>query len=373
MSGLYIHIPFCVQKCLYCDFYSESGCDSLRISLFLDALDAELRLMDPAFVPTTIFFGGGTPTALSVENLVRLLGSLKRHVDLSQVEEWSVEVNPGTLSASKLEVLCAAGVNRISLGVQSFDDRRLEWLGRIHRVRNVYDAVSLVRGFGGLDLSIDLMHSVPGMSLSDWDRELDAALRLAPDHISCYNLTFEPGTPLTTMLEQGALAEPDEELQVAQFELTERRLTMAGYEHYEISNYAKLGHECRHNLLYWTAGDYIGCGPAAHSHLDGRRFANADTLDEYAQLIGGCGSACDFEERLSAEARARETLVFGLRLLRGVNRDWFFDQTGYAIDELCGAEVERLQEVGLLEQVGTNLRLTHAGLFVSNSVFAELV
>lgn len=341
--------------------------------MFLEALDTELRLMDPAYVPTTVFFGGGTPTALSAEQLSELLGSLKRNVDLSQVEEWSVEANPGTLTARKLEAFCAAGVNRISLGVQSFDDQRLEWLGRIHRARDVYDAVSLIRSFGGLDFNLDLMHSIPGMSLADWERELDTALGLSPHHISCYNLTFEPGTPLARMLEAGELSEPDEELQLAQFELTGHRLKMAGYEHYEISNYAKPGHECRHNLLYWTAGDYIGCGPTAHSHRQGLRFANADTLDGYCRMIKDRGSACDFEERLPEEARARETLVFGLRLLVGVNKHWFKERTDYKIDELCGDEVARLKEVGLLEEVGANLRLTREGLFVSNSVFAELV
>ncbi|MFC1467286.1 radical SAM family heme chaperone HemW [Verrucomicrobiota bacterium] len=373
MSGLYIHIPFCVQKCRYCDFYSEACCDEARVSSFLEALDAELRQLDSAFVPTTLFFGGGTPTALSAEKMGDLLGSLKRHVDLSQVEEWSVEANPGTLTARKLELLCAAGVNRVSLGVQSFNDQRLEWLGRIHRARDVYDAVSLIRSFGGLDLNLDLMHSIPGVTLPEWEAELDAALSLSPQHISCYNLTFEPGTPLADMLEAGELEEPSEELQLAQFELTDRRLKMAGYEHYEISNYARRGHECRHNMLYWTAGDYIGCGPSAHSHMRGRRFANTDTLDEYGRMIRDCGSACDFEERLPEEARARETLVFGLRLLAGVNHYWFEEKTGYKIEELCGDEVERLKEVGLLEQVGANLRLTRAGLFVSNSVFAELV
>ena len=285
MAGLYVHIPFCVQKCRYCDFYSEVCGDGGRVSRFLSALDRELSLLDSAFAPTTVFFGGGTPTALSAEALSALLGSLRRHVDLSGVEEWSVEVNPGTLSGRKMEVLCEAGVNRVSLGVQSFDDRRLEWLGRIHRARDVYDAVSLVRSFGGLDLSLDLMHSVPGMSLVDWERELDAALNLSPHHLSCYNLTFEEGTPLERMLTAGDLAEPDEELQLAQFELTDRRLEMAGYEHYEISNYAKPGHACRHNLLYWTAGEYVGCGPAAHSHLGGRRFSNAESLDRYCEMM----------------------------------------------------------------------------------------
>lgn len=373
MPGLYIHIPFCVQKCRYCDFYSEVCNSGARIEAFLAALDTELCRIDSAFVPTTVFFGGGTPTALPAEKLAALLASLKRHIDLSQVDEWSVEANPGTLTGRKMEALVAAGVNRISLGVQSFDDRRLEWLGRIHRVRDVYDAVSLVRSFGGLDLNLDLMHSIPGVALSEWDAELDAVLSLSPQHISCYNLTFEPGTPLAQMLEAGELAEPDEELQLAQFELTDRRLKMAGYEHYEISNYAKPGHECRHNLLYWTAGEYIGCGPAAHSSCKGRRFANADTLDPYCRMMQERGSACDFEETLPEEARARETLVFGLRLLAGVNKRWFLEKTDFEIDELCGDEVAHLKAVGLLEEVGDNLRLTRDGLFVSNSVFAELV
>lgn len=372
MAGLYVHIPFCVKKCLYCDFYSETCCDDAHIGSFLQALDLELAGIDSSFAPTTIFFGGGTPTALSAIQLGVLLHSLNRHIDLSQVTEWSVEANPGTLTERKLEVLCAAGVNRISLGVQSFNDDRLKWLGRIHRAQDVYDSVALVRKFG-LDLNLDLIHSVPGVSISEWGSELDALLQLGPNHVSCYNLTFEEGTQLTAMLEAGELEELSEELQLAQFELTDQRLKVAGYHHYEISNYAKVGHECRHNLLYWTAGDYIGCGPAAHSHLAGRRFANVESLDEYVRLMKEVGSACDFEERLSEEARARETLVFGLRVLAGVNRRWFRAQTGRELEDLCGAAVAKMKGHGLLEEEEESVRLTRAGIFVSNSIFAELV
>jgi oxygen-independent coproporphyrinogen-3 oxidase len=373
MPGLYIHIPFCVQKCIYCDFYSETCNDKLRVDQFLKALDTELRLTDSAFVPTTLFFGGGTPTALEPDQLAKLLASLKTHMDLSKIEEWSVEANPGTLTAKKMELLCEAGVNRISLGVQSFNDQRLEWLGRIHRVREVHDAASLVRSFGIKDLNIDLMHSIPGVSLSDWDAELDAACSLSPQHISCYNLTIEEGTPLSKMLKAGKFKEPSEELQLAQFELTDQRLKLAGFEHYEISNYARPGHECRHNILYWTGGDYIGCGPSAHSHIKGRRFANAETLKQYCKMISDRGSACDFEERLPDEARARETLVFGLRMLAGVNRRWFRDQTDYDIDELCGEEIAHMKEVGLIDEHKGNVHLTREGLFVSDSIFAELI
>ncbi len=217
------------------------------------------------------------------------------------------------------------------------------------------------------------MHSIPGDSLEDWRDQIEKAIELNPTHISCYNLTFEEGTSLTRKLESGEFDEPSEELQLAQFELTDMLLSAAGFGHYEISNYSKPGQECRHNLLYWQGGEYIGCGPSAHSHLAGRRFSNAETLNEYISLIDEKGSAFDFEEFLSAEERACETLVFGLRLLDGVNRTSFKAQTGFDFYDLRGAEISKLEEVGLLEFVNENLRLTRSGLFVSNSVFAELI
>lgn len=383
MTGLYLHIPFCVRKCIYCDFYSLETLkgpipERLRAPLpdhteFLDALEVELKALPAGFQPGTIFIGGGTPTELSDANFRRLLEMIHRYADLSALREWTCESNPGTLTATKAQALKDAGVNRISMGVQSFDQANLEFLGRIHGPDDVREGYKLLRETGFNDINLDLIYGIPTSTLEKTQADIEQLIALKPEHASCYCLTFEEGTPLMDMKRKGYVTEVDGELEREQYQTIRGTLKRAGYEQYEISNFAQPGRACRHNLLYWSQGEYIGCGPSAHSHWLGRRYANVRSLRRYCRALLNGASPVDFEEQLPAEAKARETLVMGLRKMDGVSREDFRTATGYDYRELSGSTIEHLCAIGVLEERGDTLRLSEEGLFVSNSVFAELV
>lgn len=384
MYGLYIHVPFCVRKCLYCDFYSlPTGHGALPRRLdavaetqndpFIAALAKEMESLPAGFAPETIFFGGGTPTELSTRDFAALFRLLRERVDLSRVGEWTCESNPGTLTRQKIEIMLAAGVNRVSMGVQSFDAKTLEFLGRIHSADEAAAGVELLRSCGVKNVNLDLMYGVPGQSREAVVESLQRLVELNPEHASCYCLIFEDGTPLTDLKLRGYVREVDEDEELAQYELVRGALAAAGYEHYEISNFAKPGRACAHNLLYWSGGEYIGLGPSAHSHWRGTRWGNIRDLSQYNRRLGGGLSVRHFEETLEAEAKARETLVMSLRQLGGVEREWFKQQTGFDFAELCRDALPMLTREGLLDDSDDRLRLTSRGLFLSDGIFAELV
>ena len=373
MAGLYIHIPFCVRKCRYCDFCSVPAADERLRTRFLQALDAELGSLPQGFAPQTIFIGGGTPTFLSAAELRQLFDSVKRRVDVGSVTEWSCEANPGTLDREKATLLREAGVNRASLGVQSFDPSNLAFLGRIHSSTEAKDAYPLLRDAGFENINVDLMYGIPGSSREILERDLALIENLDPEHVACYCLMFEKGTELTRLRDAGAVAEVDDDEELDQYRLIRETLGRVGYRHYEISNFAKPGYECQHNLLYWSGGDYIGCGPAAHSHWDGLRYGNVSNVEFYCEAILAGKSPRDFEEKLEPEAKARETLIMGLRRLEGVSRREFREKTGFDYRALRGSEIDSLVSMGLLEERDGFLRLTEKSLFVSDAVFRELV
>jgi oxygen-independent coproporphyrinogen III oxidase len=371
MAGLYIHIPFCVRKCRYCDFYSVPLNGVELRAKFLDALDVEFRGLPSDFRPGTVFIGGGTPTALEPAELGGWLDRVRRIAE--GVGEWSCEANPGTLTREKAKLLRDAGVNRVSLGVQSFSAENLAFLGRIHSPAEAQDAFRLLRETGFTNVNLDLMYGIPGSPREILERDLDQVINLAPEHVACYGLIFEEDTPLTRLRDAGQVEEVDDDEELAQYRLMRERLQSAGYRHYEISNFAKPGFECRHNLLYWSGGEYIGCGPAAHGHWQGTRYGNLRSVEEYVRALREGRSIHAFEEHLEPEAKARETLVMGLRRLDGFSRKDFLKQTGFDYRALRGNEIDWLCELKLLEESGQRLRLTEKGLFVSDSVFAELV
>jgi len=384
MSGLYVHIPFCVRKCLYCDFYSlptGKGAlpgrlaqpDAHDASLFLDALAREFKQLPDHFVPDTIFIGGGTPTELSDRDFQWLLDLVASTVDLSRVTEWSCESNPGTLTAAKARMMREAGVNRVSLGVQSFNSAALEFLGRIHSAEEAEAGYHLLRDHGFTNINLDLMYGVPGVPIETVESDVRKLIELSPDHAACYCLIFEDGTPLTELRNKGFVKEVDDDRELDQYTRVRDLLGAAGYRHYEISNFSRPGRECRHNLLYWGPGEYIGCGPSAHSHWQGKRFGNIRNLDQYCDHMLKGESTRAFEEQLDPAARAREALVMGLRRLEGISRDQFRADTAFDYRELCGDSLSWLCEEGLLEEKDNRLRLTARGLFVSDGVFAELV
>lgn len=377
MAGLYIHTPFCARKCAYCDFYSLplAGVPNLgkTVVRFFQALEKELAALPPDFAPDTIYIGGGTPTALDAAQLGELLALVQRRVRCAAVCEWTVEANPGTLDAKKVDALRRAGVNRISLGVQSLDDEALHGIGRIHSAAEAHAGFELLRAAGFDNVSVDLMYALPGETTAQVLADVRGLLAWRPEHISTYALAIEPDTPLARQQARGLVAEVPDEEQAEQYHAIRRELLAAGFEHYEISNFARPGRACRHNLNYWRGGDYYACGPAAHAHSAGRRSSNVEDLEEYCRRLEQGATPQDFSETLPPEAKARETLIIWLRLLDGVDLAAFRQQTGFDALALGGPALEQLVAQGLLVVADGRLRLTEQALFISNRIFAELV
>ena len=369
----YVHIPFCAHKCGYCDFASLAGADALA-DRYLDALEAEfrMRLKEPRAVET-IFVGGGTPTRLDAGQLHRLVEMLTRWLPLMPGGEWSVEANPGTLDAEKVDVLARGGVTRMSLGAQSFRRESLAVLERNHDPSDVPRAVELIRDRFA-HWSLDLIFGVPGSTPSDWKIDLERALELRPGHLSCYGLVYEKGTALWKQREAGTVRPIDEDVEYEMYEHTIARLNEAGFDHYEISNFARPGAECRHNLVYWKNGAYYGLGLGAARFVGGERAINTRDLPAYLRRIEAGEDPTGPRERLEAEAFARETLVLMLRRLsRGVARREFADRTGFELDSLCGEQVARFKRDGLVEDDGDRVRLTRRGVFLADTVLSALV
>ncbi len=373
MTGLYIHVPICVSKCRYCDFYKLTPNEWDNITLFINCLELELQRLPEGFSPETVFIGGGTPTALAPDKIEAMYAVLARTIDLSNVVEFSSEANPGTLTPEKLAIMKAGGVNRVSIGVQSFNDKALRLLGRIHKGNEAIEGFHMLREAGFDRVNIDLIQSIPGMTPEDILDDARQVAELAPEHISYYNLIYEPGTPMTHDRDTGRIVPPGDDEEADTYFAVKAVLENAGYGHYETSNFCKPEQECKHNLLYWQGGEYLGCGPSAHSHWNGARFGNIPDLQGYCDRLQSNRNPFDELERLSSKEKARETLVMNLRLTEGVDLTDFEALTGYTIDDLCGAAVESFIEERLLQRKGNRLSLTQNALFISNAVFSELV
>jgi oxygen-independent coproporphyrinogen-3 oxidase len=369
----YVHIPFCAHKCGYCDFASLAGVDHLA-DRYLRALEREIEISlgEPQEVDT-IFVGGGTPTRLDVGQLSRLCSIIKEWLILAPDGEWTVEANPGTLDVDKAAVLAQAGVDRISLGAQSFQPALLEVLERQHGRAQVETALEIVRPRFAR-WSLDLIFGVPGSTERAWRDDLDIGLSLGPSHLSCYGLVFEKGTALWNQKQRGSVQPVGEELERLMYERTIERLTEAGLPMYEISNFARPGHESRHNLVYWANDAYFGFGVGAARYLRGIRSTNTRDLPAYLRRIEAGESATGPHEQLSPEDRARETAMLMLRRTQtGIERDDFLLRTGFNLDTLAGSVIERFKARGCLEDDGRRVRLSPQGVFVADSVLCELV
>lgn len=378
--SIYVHIPFCARKCLYCAFVSVADAP-LPARDYVETVLREMALRAgklPA-VPrvSTIYLGGGTPSLLKPRLVGRIVDAAARHFALESRAEVTIEANPGTLTPASLAGYRAAGVNRLSLGVQSFDDRMLVRLGRVHTAREAREAFAAARAAGFDNISVDLIHSLPGQEPGQWLEELRHAAALGPEHISAYGLTVEEGTPFAREEEEGSLILPAEDDAARMFEETAEALAPAGYEHYEIANFARPGRRSRHNQVYWRRGTYLGLGAAAHSFLrdprPGLRWKNPDDITAYARAIRE-GVLPD-EGRISLTEREAmgEWLFLGLRILEGVETARFREEFGVNLDTTYGGEVERLCEAGLLAAEGGRLRLTRRGVLLSNRVFAHFI
>ncbi len=374
-KALYVHVPFCAGgKCGYCDFYSVARTDA-GVRAYLDALarEAALTAPDQSAVFETVYVGGGTPTALSAPELAELLNIVRGTGPLDPSVEFTVEANPGTLDRQKLWALTTYGVNRLSLGAQSFDDRLLATLGRRHRAQDVRDAVQNSRAAGQENLSLDLIFAVPGQTPDDWAHDLDAAISSGVPHLSTYALTWETDTPMSDALARGELSRVTEDDELAMYERAIDTLSAAGYEHYEISNFARPGFACRHNEVYWANEPYLGLGPSAVSYLQGERRRNVASIETYASDLAAGRLAVEFRERLDPEKRARETAVMNLRRRRGIDFAEFERHTGYDARRLFDREFGHFCAEGLLESAAASIRLTRRGLVVADSVLSELV
>ncbi len=368
---LYVHVPFCNGKCAYCAFYSEPLQDSMQAA-WLQALAAEASLIARQchLVPETIYFGGGTPSLLPPEPWQVVLDILQSSFDLTACHEWTIEANPGTLSDERLAIWKSAGITRISLGVQAFQDRILTRMNRRHTVQDVYDSVQTLRARTDWDISIDLIAGYPGVSARDWAASLDKAIHLAPDHLSVYACSLEAGTPLFANCIAGRDLAPTDRRLVRSLALATATLHPAGYHRYEISNYARSGHLCEHNRRIWLGEDYVGLGPAASSRVARQRWTNPPDITAYAQAVAN-GSVPWHPENLPAHLDAAERFLFCFRTKDPVHLDAYLPRTKnerMALQAHWQCQLSYLQTEGLVQLTPDGWIATDKGW-----LFADLI
>jgi oxygen-independent coproporphyrinogen-3 oxidase len=390
--SLYLHIPFCSLKCRYCDFNSYAGLEEL-VEPYVGALIAEMGLWAGFArgrpVPT-VFFGGGTPSLLPIEQVERIMAALREAFALAPDAEVTLEANPGTVDLAYLRALLAAGVDRISFGVQSFFDDELAALDRIHTAAEAEEAYRWAREAGFQRVNLDLIYGLPQQPIERWQASLERAIALAPDHMSLYALTVEEGTKLAYDIEHGSVSEPDGDAQAEMYEWSQGRMAAAGYRQYEISNWSLPGQECRHNLVYWRNCDWLGLGAGAHSHLAGTRFADVYSPRRYVELVREAESAgppepgelpallrsmrqVTYVEEPRPELARADTLIMGLRLNEGVSLSDFRRRFGPGAADPYAAAFEEFASLGLLERANGRIRLTERGRLLANEVFVRLL
>ena len=377
VHGLYVHVPFCFHKCHYCDFYSITRQTETRMQHFVDLIGIEAQLWASdqrrPIQPQTIFFGGGTPSLLPLEPMRRMIKTLRETFDLSQVREFTVEANPATVTPEYCQMLRESGVDRLSFGAQSFEPSDLATLERHHDPQDVPRSVQIAREAGFRRINIDLIYAIPGQDLASWSRSLARAIALELDHYSCYGLTYEPNTPMAVRKRLGQFRAADDELELSMMHHARRRLREIGCPAYEISNYARPGQECLHNLVYWTGGNYIGLGPSAASHVEGHRFKNRAHLGEWESSIAGGQLPAGDVEALSPARRAGELAMLMLRLSRGLSFSEFAARTGFDAPHLFGEPLDRLARVGLICVDADSARLSESGINVADAIAAEFL
>lgn len=377
---LYIHIPFCIKKCNYCDFLSAPGKDEAR-KLYLETLVKDMKqksLLYEDYMVTSIFIGGGTPSVLEAEEIKSLMTALYESFQINDLAEITIEANPGTLTYEKLMTYKTCNINRLSLGLQSANNRELKLLGRIHTYEDFKESFDLARKCGFSNINVDIMSALPEQTTATWKGTLENVIQLDPEHVSAYSLIIEENTPFyETYIEDNKQRErgnspqilPREETEREMYYLTQELLTAEGYQRYEISNYAKQGRECQHNIGYWTGKEYLGLGLGAASYIAGRRFKNISDLQLY------CKENFYPEEEivLSPKEQMEEFMFLGLRMIRGVSKSRFYRLFQKSMDRVYNQEIESLKKEGLLFIRGDFVGLTTKGLDVSNYVLAQFL
>lgn len=367
---LYIHIPFCVKKCAYCDFLSGPA-DADTIEKYVQALICEIeavKIKAEKYRVVTVFVGGGTPSVLEGEQIERIFAAVRERFGLGEEDEITIEANPGTVTREKLRSYKRAGINRISFGLQSVNNEELKILGRIHTYEEFLESYRLAREEGFTNINVDLISAIPKQTLESWKRTVDAILELNPEHISAYSLIVEAGTPFEKLYGEGGSREaelPEEETERVIYQKTKEWLKEAGYERYEISNYAKKGYACRHNLGYWERKEYLGLGLGASSLIENVRFQNTDEMQIYLQYADNEEKRVENRETLTREEELEEAIFLGLRKMEGISKK--------EVEKEYGKQIEKMICQGFLEEENGKIRLTERGIDISNYVFAEIL
>ena len=375
---LYIHIPFCVKKCAYCDFLSGPASNQ-QIEEYVQALIEEIRYYKEfvkKYEVSTVFWGGGTPSLLKGEQMKALMETLRQTFFIRQNAEITMEANPGTVTVEKLLACQKAGINRISFGLQSVNNEELKMLGRIHTYEEFLESYEAARKAGFQNINVDLISAIPKQTVSSWEQTLQTIISLQPEHISAYSLIVEEGTTFAKLYGEGCKLEhllPTEEDERRMYERTEELLREAGYHRYEISNYAKEGYECQHNLGYWERKEYLGLGLGASSLIEETRFHNTDEMEEYLRDASNPILLRREQEKLDRQEQMEEFVFLGLRKIRGIQEEKFAEMFGEDIWDCYGKNLERVIKEGLLEREEGVLRLTRKGIDVSNYVFYEIL
>ncbi|MGB9839244.1 radical SAM family heme chaperone HemW [Thermovenabulum sp.] len=371
--SVYIHIPFCIKKCFYCDFNSYSNFDLLDD--YLNALFYEIeRYKDLKRPVRTLYIGGGTPTVLNEKKLYLLIDTLYKNFCINNGVEFTVEANPETLTKNKIMVLKKMGVNRLSIGLQAYDDKLLKVLGRIHDVKRFEKAYFEAREAGFENINVDLIFGIPGQTKDNFEKELKKLIKLKPSHISCYSLTLEEGTVLHLMKQKGLLELPDEDEERYMYYKAKEILENEGYIHYEISNFAKPGKECKHNITYWKCEEYLGFGAGAHSFIGNLRFSNHKGIKEYIESIFN-KNLRRYEEIyvLNQKDKMQEFVFMGLRMIEGISKNEFKKRFCKQINDIYGTKIIELKEKGLIYEDEEKIKLTLKGLDLANLVFMEFI
>jgi oxygen-independent coproporphyrinogen-3 oxidase len=371
LPGIYIHIPFCDTKCIYCDFYSIT--DQTRMDAYMDALNKEIRYRSPLLSDTevdTIFIGGGTPSLISYSRLNSLFESLAQCFIISPQAEITIEANPGTLDIQKLKELKHLPVNRISFGVQSFNDKELKFLTRIHNSAEAERSIKSAQDSGFSNINLDLIFAIPGQTHGSWKYNLEKAVSLDTQHVSAYSLIFEEGTPLYTLRQKGKVKNPGTDTERNMYDHTMKYLSENGFEHYEISNYAKPGYECRHNLKYWSHCEYIGFGASAASYINNFRWVNVRNIEDYISRTGTGQNTYDFIEYIDSDTSIYEYIFLGLRST-GINYRKFKETYNLDFSDKYAHTIELLTKNGFASSDSEKIKLTSKGYAVCDEIIAS--
>ncbi|MGL4742369.1 MAG: radical SAM family heme chaperone HemW [Sarcina sp.] len=369
--SLYIHIPFCDQKCYYCDFPSFAGKGDLK-DRYIEALNKEINQSLEGYIIDTIFVGGGTPSSLNANQLEKMLIEVNKF-NLSKDIEFTVECNPGSITKEKLDVMKKYGVNRISMGLQAVQNTLLKDIGRIHSYEVFKENFRLVRDCGFENINVDLMFGLPSQGMKEWKESLEMISNLNPEHISAYSLIIEEGTRFEKLYEEGKLRLPSEDIERDMYHLAKEILEENHYKQYEISNYAKEGCECRHNIAYWKMNNWLGVGSAASSYIDGERFTNYSKIEAYINYMENSSNVREFETENLKEENIEEFMFMGLRMIEGISEKAFENRFSKKVDDYYKNILEKFLEQGLLIRENDRICLTEKGIEYSNVVMSEML